>query len=723
MKILWIYLENFKCYRRIRVPYQGILPDGLIFVDGDNSSGKSSLFDAIFYAFFYDPSGEREIGTKDELVRKGASLTKVNVVFSLANSCYEVRREHEKDKPVQAYLYKIDKQKALQGEISNRQELAKGVKEVNKKIVSLFNISSANALNTVIIRQGEVHELAEAKPANLRNIIYELFQLDFYKERANEIVKEKVQKLIDSLNEYQVEITTERLDTMIEQITKEIKKEKKEIERLDKKVEKLMEQLKQYPSFTDLQEISKIFNKITEREKILSQKQEKLDKNAKSLQVPIPISEKILKGKLKEISEKLKKITGEKEETSSKTEKLREKIAKLRALIEDEQHRKEVLSRIAKEEHDVAECEICEQEVDEKTRKKLLETLELHIPKIQTDLKNKDHDFKSLREKQKETEKEEEEFKQLNLKIEALERDFLDFAKETQEKETLSNQLNQGLSKFSVNKIEKLAERYELTKFDELFDRIQKLNLAKQSQQDEKGSKLRLISSKNENIEKWEKEKKENKKKEEKQAEINHKIDILKKVEKHVEGFITEDLIANKLIAGIQQSTNEYIYNFTRGRYDEIHLQPTRQKTLTMKVNDCISGFIKSQSQLSGGDRTAIGLGLRLGVSDLLKRVRPLKTSPYQPPRLDILILDEPLGSLDEGRRSKVVEALLVEKKFPQIFLITHTDVRKEISAPTISVRSSSKGSSATYYPAPTEVEEEAMDVSQPSGEEEEEAM
>ena len=127
-----------------------------------------------------------------------------------------------------------------------------------------------------------------------------------------------------------------------------------------------------------------------------------------------------------------------------------------------------------------------------------------------------------------------------------------------------------------------------------------------------------------------------------------------------------------------------------------------------MSIKDEVLGFVKSQNLLSGGDKAAIGLGLRIGISELLKRIRPLKSSPYEPPKLDILVLDEPLGSLDEERRSKVIEGLVAEKKFSQIFLITHTNIKRRFSAPIISIKTSSSGSTATFLASPSQTEVEA---------------
>ncbi|MHA1516034.1 MAG: AAA family ATPase, partial [Candidatus Heimdallarchaeaceae archaeon] len=141
MRILWIVAENFKCYNNIRVPAQGILPEGLLFVEGENSTGKSSLFDAIFYAFFYDPTTTKELGTKDDLIRRGYSETNVEVVFELDDKCYIIRRTHGKKTAVQAFLMRIDSKNAMAGNVSGKQTICTGVPDVEKKLTDLLNIN------------------------------------------------------------------------------------------------------------------------------------------------------------------------------------------------------------------------------------------------------------------------------------------------------------------------------------------------------------------------------------------------------------------------------------------------------------------------------------------------------------------------------------------------------------------------------------------------------
>ncbi|MHA1234194.1 MAG: hypothetical protein ACTSQL_03800, partial [Promethearchaeota archaeon] len=83
---------------------------------------------------------------------------------------------------------------------------------------------------------------------------------------------------------------------------------------------------------------------------------------------------------------------------------------------------------------------------------------------------------------------------------------------------------------------------------------------------------------------------------------------------------------------------------------------------------------------LSGGDKTALGIALRLAISELMSKIRPTKESPRKNPKIDILLLDEPLAALDETRRERILKHLIKSKTFSQIFLITHTSIPTDIN-------------------------------------------
>jgi DNA repair exonuclease SbcCD ATPase subunit len=170
---------------------------------------------------------------------------------------------------------------------------------------------------------------------------------------------------------------------------------------------------------------------------------------------------------------------------------------------------------------------------------------------------------------------------------------------------------------------------------------------------------------------------------------------------KLVTGFVADYIFQKRLIGIIRSATNQYVRHFTNGQYTSIDLEPTRRTKasgsgLLLKIWDERDQAWKKSTQLSFGDRTAISLGLRLGISRTMSSIRPLKDSPIRMPRVRSVLLDEPLGGLDKTRRESVVRNLVNDQSFEQIFLITHTDVQGWEGVPAIEVAKDGSSSSAT---------------------------
>ncbi|MFX1368989.1 MAG: hypothetical protein ACFFAY_10350, partial [Promethearchaeota archaeon] len=190
--------------------------------------------------------------------------------------------------------------------------------------------------------------------------------------------------------------------------------------------------------------------------------------------------------------------------------------------------------------------------------------------------------------------------------------------------------------------------------------------------------------------------------------EMEAEIASLKAMDEHtkyvrrklVSGFIADYVFQKRLIGIIRAATNQYISSFTNSQYTAIDLEPTPEKGragpgLVLKIWDDRDKANKKTSQLSFGDRTAISLGLRLGISRTMSSIRPLRDSPATSPRVRSVLLDEPLGGLDRKRRAAVVQNLVGDESFEQIFLITHTDVQGWEGVPVIEVSKSGTVSTA----------------------------
>jgi DNA repair protein SbcC/Rad50 len=108
---------------------------------------------------------------------------------------------------------------------------------------------------------------------------------------------------------------------------------------------------------------------------------------------------------------------------------------------------------------------------------------------------------------------------------------------------------------------------------------------------------------------------------------------------------------------------SSFIRDLTNGRYTDLELDEDYAATLLDDGDP--------KAVISGGEEDVANLALRLAISQMIAE------RAGQP--LSLLILDEIFGSLDEDRRTAVVDLLRsLADRFPQVILITHIDSVRE---------------------------------------------
>jgi exonuclease SbcC len=108
---------------------------------------------------------------------------------------------------------------------------------------------------------------------------------------------------------------------------------------------------------------------------------------------------------------------------------------------------------------------------------------------------------------------------------------------------------------------------------------------------------------------------------------------------------------------------SQLLAELTMGRYTVFELDEDYAPTI---VDDG-----EPQRVLSGGEEDIVSLALRLSISQMIAE------RAGQP--LSLLVLDEVFGSLDEERRSALIDLLRrLADRFPQVILITHVDSVRE---------------------------------------------
>ncbi|CAE6485876.1 AAA family ATPase [Candidatus Nitrosotenuis uzonensis] len=242
--------------------------------------------------------------------------------------------------------------------------------------------------------------------------------------------------------------------------------------------------------------------------------------------------------------------------------------------------------------------------------------------------------------------------------------------------------LQTALKAISVTNTKKLLEKFECESIDKLLGehtgfkiRIEEKSDKVSSQQQSLNQLLGEIKERKKRIESL-------KQKEEELAEKQKELRHVKFLKGEIDGFLSIHVIEGKIIDILKNATNEYLMPFSDGRYRIEDIRHTLRRTRGMESHglevtlfDEKDNLVKNKAQLSGGDETALGLALRIAISKLMGKIRPFKHSEIKPPLVNAILLDEPMGSLDPPRRQELVNVLMQDTSFNQMFLITHTDV------------------------------------------------
>lgn len=436
----------------------------------------------------------------------------------------------------------------------------------------------------------------------------------------------------------------------LEADVQELEEQLQELEQLNIKMETLVNQLKQ---------VEETFRKI-----------EECDSKLKEIETAL-LQLADLQGHLRELKKQVKK----KEQVQRKIEKLTPKEKK------HEQQCKKLRQALS--------------ELKEKFEKTRLEKLAKQLEKIEMDIKA----FQKKRDQLAGgLEKIEEHIQKLHKNLQDLNKNL----------EANHKSLENILRSLGIKTLEKLLKTFDKENLDELIVYRTRKETELEGQKDKrKDLKAQMTDVKEKHRELVKaigelRGKERNLKKKKKEHTHVEQLRIL------VDDFISEYVVRNRLCGALKEATTSYLTRFSTGRYSLLDVDaPTKGPYgagVIITLKDHIDQLEKSRELLSGGDRAALGLALRMAISRLISRIRPFKSAQLRRPKVRCLIMDEPLGSLDSERRPEVVRTLMDDKAFKQIFLITHTDVllnEEELAgAHQISVYQEGGTSKVSFQPA-----------------------
>jgi exonuclease SbcC len=375
IKLVSLRLRNFKQYENASINF----PDqGRILIKGKNEAGKSSIFEAIFFALFSDTL---YIGTIGDLIRFGSDKALVELTIKTNEKLITIRRILSPNKSQDATLLI----KAI-NDPGLKQELIKGATNVNSRIIKEIGLDKDILLNTCLIAQKKLDTLESLRAGDRRKIISKLFNLD-YLLNITEKAKEIKNELEAKKPHYELLKKAGEAKKILPQIEKEIEEIHKEIERIEKiekaknihnmeeKIKYLNEEIKAFETTFEaikknvetleslkeeerkIEEIKNIEGKI----QILENQKEKILKEMSSLEERVRTENELINQMHKlleviEIKQKIENLEKTINEGNFKLTNLQEKLIKSRELenkIQKERELYEEKERLQKKEEKI----------------------------------------------------------------------------------------------------------------------------------------------------------------------------------------------------------------------------------------------------------------------------------------------------------------------------------------------------------------------------------
>ncbi|MFN4336214.1 MAG: AAA family ATPase [Candidatus Nitrosocaldus sp.] len=139
--------------------------DGITVFVGRNGSGKSSVIDAITYAFY----GKHIRSSNKNLVRYGAQRSSVVLEFSINNKRYRVeKRMNIKGQLESAVLYELKDGSWKRLVAGERRQFGESISD---EITSILGLDYERMRVAAIIQQGEIGRIVESSPKEIKDLI------------------------------------------------------------------------------------------------------------------------------------------------------------------------------------------------------------------------------------------------------------------------------------------------------------------------------------------------------------------------------------------------------------------------------------------------------------------------------------------------------------------------------------------------------------------------
>jgi len=645
------------------------LPQTTMLFYGDIGSGKSSVLKAIEFALFgilksADLSG-------DSILRRGENKASVELTFLLDKDRYVIKRGLSKNKKGTVSQTK--------GSLTiNENEMSYAATDLRRKILETLNYSvtryeRAQKIDlfryTVYTPQESVKEILEADPDKRFEILKDVFGIEKY-EVALRNIKIVSDFLRDVINETKIRINQfEGIEDKIPEKKNELRIQESKISSMEKESELKQNEINLIQKDLDVikskkEDVSKRIIELDSKEKTFKEYTELKEQHAKDL--------KTAQNNIKINEEEAKKILLIELSNDLTEEQIREQISEERTQISENERKKAVIEQKIKDIDELLEegkCSLCGQEIHEEKRFK--EELKDALGKVDSfsneiDILSKNVDILEVNLKDL------QEFTSNKSKIELYEK--LVEASKKQEKDSqkkldeiikkidqLQKEIDGTLKAFKITDITELKKLESDIKenLDSFEEKIENLKSQKNAIEIE-------LSAERKTQEYLKKEVNELKAGLEEKKKLKEKLEYSTEIRNWVKDqfpILLRDIEREILISSARDFNTffkEWFNILVESGNIEVEIRPDDFQPL---IN--VNGYDSPFRDLSGGEKSAISLAYRLGLTKIInERYQDVKTK-------DLLILDEPTDGFSQQQVNRMQE-IFDTLNTAQMIIISH---------------------------------------------------
>lgn len=652
---------------------------------GKMGSGKTSVMDAICFALFgtFPSLNARRLSLEEVIMGKPQAMDEAHVelAFSYAGKKYSVERRIRKRGSSEAKIFCDGKPVA-----------GPKPRDVNQAVEKAIEINYNLFSRAVYSEQNEIDNFLRLSPRERKAKFDELLDLERYERvRANAVTALNRLKALGSDKARFLEEVKAGLDKAQEKdLVKRLEKKKSEVEETERNAgERKGELAAKEEEVKKLEGLEKRFRELKEE---ISEKRAALNELEKTLRETREESRGKGLGQAEEeekgLLEELKGLEKGLEKGKDLERELREKKNELGKRTALEQSRAEELGKHLEELKALgAECPLCRQKLEEKTREELLEETGRKMKQatagMEKALKEEAENNSALESAERAIEERQEKRQAVNER--ALKaRNLVESLKRLEGKERDARALKEGLERLERNLGEVgFDEKTLLEKRNLLVE--EKAAISSALKEAESGKAL--MAELNARLEAIEKSKRQ-------VEELGESVKAIGEASEKMGYFVNSLLSAQAelretLIATINEEMDDIwkrIYPYRDLVSAKMHVEGGSYELRARERN---GNWVRVEGILSGGERSAAAICIRVAFSLVLTR------------NLRWLILDEPTHNLDEaavGTLGKMMKEYL-PSMVEQVFVITHDNEMKKASSASLYLLEREKDEDAVTRP------------------------